>query len=199
MTTRANRVLDCDVCARVDSHAIILVINIRTRNDNIGTITNIESVRIHTERITRNIVDGHVRDRETIGAINRDSLNRRVVDVQIRNGRVGKVVCIKEFGLGHAARAALAVPVVLTIAVEDGARGTFDGDAVAFDLEQGAIPLGVFPGGLALKNDLRIKYEISPPYVMFFEMYKTEEFSGFHLPWCRLQDWRGPASPQRGQ
>lgn len=154
VSTRAHRVLHRDVRARIDGHAVILVVHICARDDDVGTITNVKSIGIHTEGVTGFVVDGHIRDGETVGAVNGDGLDGRVVNVQIRNGRVGQVVRIKELGLGHSARATLAIPIFLTIAVENGARGAFDGDARALNLKKGPIPFGICPGGLALENDL---------------------------------------------
>lgn len=103
VTTRAHCVLDRNVRARVDSHTVILVVHIRARDDDVGTITNVEAVGVHTEGITCFVVDGHVSDGETISAVDGDGLDGRVVDVQIRNGRVREVVGVEEFGLGHTA------------------------------------------------------------------------------------------------
>lgn len=145
MSTRADRVLDRDVRARVDGHAVILVVDIGARDDDVGAIANVESVCVLAKGVARLVVDGHVGDGQAVGVVDRHGLNGRVVNVQVRDGRVCEVVRVEELGLGHAARAALAVPPVLAVAVEVGARGAFNGDAGAFDLEERAVPLGIFP------------------------------------------------------
>lgn len=53
-----------------------------------------------------------VSDGQPVRTIDADSLDRCVLDVQIGDGRVGKVMGVEELGLRHAARATLAIPVL---------------------------------------------------------------------------------------
>lgn len=61
---------------------------------------------------------------------------------------------VKEFGLGLATIAALSVPPAGSVTVEDGARGSFDGDVGARDGDEGAGPFFVAEGSGAFENDL---------------------------------------------
>lgn len=99
--------------------------------------------------------------------------------MQAVDGRVGQVVRVKELGLGHAAAAPFAVPPAGPVRVEVRARGARDGDARAFDLEEGAVPFCVAPGCFAFEDDLgglRVSKSVSlagrggdfPPLTPFF-------------------------------
>lgn len=105
--------------------------------------------------ITR--VDSHVRDSETIAAVDANSLDGGVVDVKIGDGRVGQVMSVEELGLGLAAVGTFAVPPARSIRVQVGAAGALDGDAFTGNLEEGAGPFLVSPGGLALEDDLWLR------------------------------------------
>jgi len=63
-------------------------------------------------------------------------------------------VSIEEFGLGLSAIAALAVPPAGSVAIQNGAGGSFDGDVGARDEDEGAGPLFVAEGGGAFEYDL---------------------------------------------
>jgi hypothetical protein len=154
MPTRTDRVLKRYVRSRVDGHTIILVVHIRTSNHHIRAVADIKPIGVRAQRRARLVVDGHVGNGQPVRIVNRHGLHRRVIKVQVRDGRVGQIVRVEELGLGHAAVGALAVPVVRAVAVEDRAGRARDGDAGAFDLEQGSVPLRVGPGGRALEDDL---------------------------------------------
>lgn len=140
--------------SRVDSNAIILIVHIRSSNDHIATRPNIESIRILAQTVSRRVINRHARNGQAIHPVDGNSLDGRVLDVQVRNRRVGQVVRIKELGLGHAAAAAFAIPPARAVRVEVRPRGARDGDARAFDLQEGAVPFGVAPGCLAFEDDL---------------------------------------------
>lgn len=141
--------------ARVDSNTIILVIHIRPSNHHIGATSNIKPIGIlATARISSRVVDRHSRHRQPTGTIDADSLDRCVLDVQIRDGRVRQAVRIEELGLRLAAAAALTVPPARAVRVEVRAGRAGDGDACTFDLEEWAVPFFVAPGCFAFKNDL---------------------------------------------
>lgn len=61
---------------------------------------------------------------------------------------------IEELRLGLAAVAALAVPPAGTATVQNGARGSFDGDVGSRDGDEGAGPFFVAEGGGAFEDDL---------------------------------------------
>lgn len=61
---------------------------------------------------------------------------------------------VEELGLGHAAGAALAVPVLGPAPIEDGPGRALDGDGLALDLQEGSGPFFVAPGCGTFENDL---------------------------------------------
>lgn len=141
--------------ARVNSDAVVLVVNLSAGDDDVGAGANVEAISVlATVVIAIRVVDGHAGDGEARGAVDADSLNGRVLNVQVGDGRVGKVVSVEELGLGDATAATLAVPPASTVGVEGGAGGSLNGDARALDLEEWSVPLGVAPGGLALEDHL---------------------------------------------
>lgn len=106
--------------------------------------------------ISGRIVDGHARDSQAIAAVNANGLHRRVLDVEVGDGRVDQIVGVEKFGLGHAT-VPLAVPPCSTVAVKIGAAGPGDSNACAADLEQWAVPFFEGPGRFTLKDDLFIQ------------------------------------------
>ena len=151
---RATSTRECPHSSRVDSNAVILVITVRTGNDNIGRAPNVEAVGVLALAVTGRVVDGHVGNSKPVRAVDADGLDGRVLDVQVGDGRAGKVMRVKELGLRHAARTTLAVPVLGTTAVEDGAGCSLDGNGLALDLQERPVPFFVAPGCRALENDL---------------------------------------------
>lgn len=142
--------------AGVHSNTVILVVHVRTSDNDTSTVTNIESIGIGTQviSITRFVVDGHISDRQSITSIDTDSLDGCVLDVEVRDCRVGEIMGIEELGLGHTTIASFAVPPAGSITVEVRISCTLDGDASAGDLEQGSVPFFVTPGCLTFEDDL---------------------------------------------
>ena len=64
---------------------------------------------------------------------------------------------VEELGLGLAPVGTFTVPPTRTIRVQGGTTGTLDGDSSSGDLEKGATPFLVSPGGLTLEDDLLSK------------------------------------------
>lgn len=151
---RATSTRECPHSSRVDSNAVILVITIRTRNDNIGRAPDVEAVGVLALAVTGRVVDGHVGNGKPVRAVDTDGLDGRILDVQVGDGRAGEVMRVKELGLRHAARATLAIPILGTTAVEDGTGCSLDGDGLALDLQERSVPLFVAPGCRALEDDL---------------------------------------------
>lgn len=140
---------------RINSQTIILISHIRPTNRNPRAITHIERVCIRgARRISSRIVDGNIRERQTCAAIDGEDLNRRVLDVNARDGRGLEIVRVEELGLGFAAIGTLAVPPAGTVAVEVGAGRRGDGYVGAGDGDKGAGPLLVAECGFALENYL---------------------------------------------
>lgn len=151
---RAPSTRECPHGSRINSNAVILVITIRTGNDNIGRAPNVEAVGVLALAVTGRVVDGHAGNGKPVRAVDTDGLDGRVLDVQVGDGRAGEVMRVEELGLRHAARTTLAVPVLGTTAVEDGAGCSLDGDGLALDLQERPVPLFIAPGCRALEDDL---------------------------------------------
>jgi hypothetical protein len=150
--------------SRVDRNAVILVVDCGTGNNDIVRRTDIEAVRVVSERISSGVVDGHARDRETIAAVDAHGLDRSVLDVEIVDSRrASQAVSSEELGLDLAAVASLAVPPTGTVRVELCTAGTGDGNILALDLQQWTSPLLVAPGSGTLKDNLNRIYISSSP------------------------------------
>ena len=68
--------------------------------------------------------------------------------------RSGHAVSIEELGLGLAAIAALAVPPASTVAIQNTASSTGNGDGSTGNADEGSFPLLVAEGSGALENDV---------------------------------------------
>lgn len=73
---------------------------------------------------------------------------------------VGHLVGVEELGLGLATVGALGVPPAGSITIESG-TSTVDGDLVASDGDEGAVPLLVAEGGGTLEDDVGLGLEAS--------------------------------------
>ena len=96
----------------IDSNAVILVITIRTGDNHIRRAPNVEAIGVLPLAVTGRVVNGHASNGQTVCTVDADRLDGRVLDVQVGDGRVGKVMGIEKLGLRHAARATLAIPVL---------------------------------------------------------------------------------------
>lgn len=143
---------ECDVGSTVDSDAIVLIVNDGIGNGDTSRRTNIKSIRVVAERVTRRTVNGNLVHGELSRAIDGESLHRRVLDGQAVNGRVCHAVSVKELGLCLAAIAAFAVPPAGAVAVQHTARGAGHGDGVAGDGDERAFPLFVAECGGSLSD-----------------------------------------------
>jgi hypothetical protein len=110
--------------------------------------------------ITSRVINRHIGDSQPITPVDAHSLHGRVLNVQVRNRRVGQVVRVEEFRLGFAAVASLGIPPARAVGVELCARGAFDCYAVAFDLEEWAGPFFVAPGRGSFEDDLNMAVNI---------------------------------------
>lgn len=107
--------------SRVDCDAIVLIVHLRTINDHIVATSNIKTIGVMAERsrITGGVVDSHAGDGEAIAAIDANSLDRSVLDVQIGDRGRSQGVGGKELRLRLAAVTALSVPPTRTIGIEN--------------------------------------------------------------------------------
>ena len=105
--------------ARVDSQAVVLVLDIGVADGDIGTRANIEGIGVVTALgITVRVVDGDLVEDQVVG-LHTESLDRGVLDVQTGDGRVVQGVGVEELGLGLSAVGSLTVPPACSAAVDD--------------------------------------------------------------------------------
>lgn len=139
---------------RIDSNAVILIITVRTSDNNIGGAPDVEAVGVLALARSSRVVNGHASNGKAVRIVNADSLDGRVLDVQVGDGRVGEVMGVEELGFRHAAGASLAIPVLGPASIEDGPGRTLDGYGLALDLQERPGPLFIAPGCCALENNL---------------------------------------------
>jgi hypothetical protein len=132
-----------------------LVVNVGTSNSDTGGRTNIESISVVALvlAITSGVVNGNAIKSELLGAVDGEDLDGRILDLDVLDLRVGHLVGVEELGLGLATVGTLAIPPSATLAVNDGARSTDDGDVVSRDRNERTTPLLVTKGGGALEGD----------------------------------------------
>jgi hypothetical protein len=91
-------------CSRVDSNAVILIVDFSSVNDDVRAGSDIEAIGIVTTcTVTSRIINRHTGDGKAIATSNTNSLDRGVLDVQVGNGRRGECVRCEELGLRFAA------------------------------------------------------------------------------------------------
>src|SRR5271156_6152079 len=104
MTTRASPACKDYVRSRVDSQAIILVLNIRSRDDNACARTDVKAVGVVTQRCSCRIINSDVRKGESSRAVNGKDLHWAVEYVETGDGGFsGQVVGVEELWLGFPA------------------------------------------------------------------------------------------------
>jgi hypothetical protein len=138
---------------RVNSQAIILVIDGSPINGNISTGANVKRISVMALAGTSRVVDGDTSDGEVVG-LDAEALNRGVVHLEPSDVGLVQLVRVEELGLGLAAVATLGVPPAGAVAVDLGAGLLLDGDGGSGDRDQGALPLFVAEGGFSLEDDL---------------------------------------------
>jgi hypothetical protein len=109
---------------------------------------------VTTGIITSLVVDSHIRDGETIAAVNANSLDWSVLDVKVGDSRIGKIMGVEELGLSLATVAAFAIPPTSSVGVEIGTAGALDGNSSTGDLEEWTTPFLVSPSSLTLEDYL---------------------------------------------
>jgi hypothetical protein len=113
--------------SRVYGHAVVLIIDVRSGDNNVAAISNVEAIRVKSALgVTSGVVNGHISDSQTARAVDTYRLNGRVLDVEIGDCRIDKAMSIEELGLGLASIAPLTIPPEGTIAVQVGTRGALD-------------------------------------------------------------------------
>lgn len=140
--------------SRVNSQAIILVLDGRVRDSDIGRFADIKAVGVvATIVVAVRIIDGDILNDEIV-RLNADGLHGSVLDGQAGDGRVIEGVSIEELGLGFSAIGTLAVPPARTITVNDGSIIGSHGNTRARDTNKRALPFFISKGRGAVKDHL---------------------------------------------
>lgn len=88
MATGAEPTAEGDFCSGVDGDTVVLVVDLRPINDNVGAGSNVKTIGVVAAlSVTGGIVNDHVGDGQAIASVDADCLDRRVQDVQIGDGR----------------------------------------------------------------------------------------------------------------
>lgn len=84
--------------SRVDSDAVVLVVNFRAFDQNVGAGTDVEAVCVvaETAGVASRVVNSHASNGQSVAASNAHSLNRCVLDVDIGHSRVGEAMQSEE-------------------------------------------------------------------------------------------------------
>lgn len=127
-------------------------------DNNVAARADIEAIGVvTTSAVTGLVVNGHAGDGQSIAAVDANGLYGGVLDVEVVDtGRASQAVSGEELGL-DLALVTFAVPPAGTVAVELGTAGTGDGDILALNLQQRALPLLVAPSSGAFEDDLKIE------------------------------------------
>lgn len=105
--------------ARVDSQAVVLVLDVGIADGDVGTLANVEGIGVvATIGITVGVVDGNLVEDHVV-ALHAESLDGGILDVQAGDGRVRQLVGVEELGLIFAAVGSLSVPPPGSVTVDD--------------------------------------------------------------------------------
>lgn len=155
VTTTAVAASEGDVGARVDGKTIVLVLDDGSRDIHAGGGANVEGIGVvSTERIAERVVHVNPVDAQVGDAVDAESLDRGVENVQVLDVGVLEGVGAEELGLRLAAVAALAIPPSLTFAVDGVSGSSLDEQVVTGEGDERALPLGIAESGLALEDDV---------------------------------------------
>jgi hypothetical protein len=120
--------------ARVDSQAIILVVNNRVGDVDTSARTDVKSVSVVTTlAVTIDVVDSDSIQGKAIGTVDAEDLDRGVLDIDALDLGVDHLVGIEELGLSLAAVSSLAIPPAGTISIENGTRSSLDSNVSSGD------------------------------------------------------------------
>jgi hypothetical protein len=114
--------------SRVDGHAIVLVVDGGVGDGDPSGGSDVEAVRVGTLVIAILAVNVDAAHRQRLAVVDTEDLHGRVEDRDVLDGGVSQVVSLEELGLGLSTAAAFSVPVVGTVAVQDGAASTLHRD-----------------------------------------------------------------------
>lgn len=144
--------------ARVDSQAVVLVLDVGVADGDVGTLANVEGIGVVAALgITVGVVDGDVVEDQVVG-LYAESLHGCVLDVQAGDGRVLQLVGVEELGLVLAAVGSLGVPPSGSVTVDEMTLLAGDFNVRAFDADEGTLPLLVSEGSFTPEDDLYSSY-----------------------------------------
>jgi len=139
----------------VYSDTVVLIVHIRSTDMHVAAVTNVESIRIVPSlAVSSGVVYGHIRNGQTITPTDADRMDRRILDMQVCNGRVGEAVRREELGLRLPSVTALAVPPPRTLWIQNRPRRALNGNPTALNGKERPNPFLVTPCSFALKDDL---------------------------------------------
>jgi hypothetical protein len=153
---------ELDVGTRVDSQAVVLVLDVGTDDADVGRRADVEGVGVVAKRVTGRVVDGDVLERQVGGAVDGEGLDRGVLNVEALDGGLLQAVGVEELGLGDTTVGALTVPPLGTVSVDNVARGSGDSDVSTGDADERSIPL------LVLKSRGTLELWLVLAYVILF-------------------------------
>ena len=85
-----------------------MVLDCRSRNDDVGTGSDVEGIRVVSEVTSSRVVDRDIGDGEPVGAVDGEALNGIVENIEAGDGGCSReVVGVEELGLGHSSIASL--------------------------------------------------------------------------------------------
>jgi hypothetical protein len=152
VATRALGAREVDVSTRVDSKAVILVLDGGVGDVNTVRGADVESVGVvATTAVTSRVVNGDGVESKLRGTVDGKGLDGSVLDVEAGDGRRLHAVGVEELGLGLSTVRALAIPPLLTGTVDNMAGGTSDLKVAARHADEGTRPLLVAKGGGTLE------------------------------------------------
>lgn len=98
MTTGASSSDEVDVSTAVDSKTIVLVLDVGVGDVDTGGVADIKSIGVVAAvgDISGSVVDGNVIKGKTIGAVDRETLDRGVLDVESGDGGGSQAMSVEE-------------------------------------------------------------------------------------------------------
>ena len=141
--------------ARVDSQAVILVVDSRVGDVDTVARTNVESVGVVAIlAVAIGVVNSDSTKSQLLSTADAEDLHRGILGVDVLNLGVGKAVGVEELGLLLAAVTSLAVPPAGAISIKLGPRGSFDGDGCSGNRDQRSFPFLVAESGGSFEDNL---------------------------------------------
>ena len=126
MTARASTSSEGDVSTRVDSKAIVLVLDIGSGDIHASGRSNVEGIGVvaksvsrRVESVTSRVVDGDILDVEVRSTVDGEALHWVVLNVQAGDGGVDELVSVEELWLGDTAVGTFAIPPGRAVTVDN--------------------------------------------------------------------------------